>query len=83
MRKVHEKSVILGIGIGMIITAIAGMIFSAGTTKELSKQEIISIAKSKYGLVEKIPFLNYNSEASEVSSSSDSNTTKSTDSNAD
>lgn len=51
MRKVHEKSVVLGIGIGMIITAILGMIFSAGNPKELSKTEIISLAKG-YGLVE-------------------------------
>lgn len=55
MRKVHEKSIILGIGIGMIITAITGMIFSAGTQKELSKEEIISLAKG-YGLIEKSKF---------------------------
>jgi hypothetical protein len=56
MRKVHEKSIVLGIGIGMIITAIAGMIFSAGNTKELSKAEIISMAKG-YGLIEQVQFL--------------------------
>ena len=58
MRKVHEKSILLGIGIGMIITAIAGMIFYGGTQKELSKEEIISIAKTKYGLIEQVPLLN-------------------------
>jgi len=57
MRKLHEKSIVLGIGIGMIITAIAGMIFSAGTTKELSKAEIMSKAKL-YGMIEKTQFLN-------------------------
>lgn len=51
MRKVHEKSVILGIGIGMIITAIAGMIYSAGIQKEPGKEEIIRLAKG-YGLIE-------------------------------
>ncbi|PYG89850.1 hypothetical protein LY28_00447 [Ruminiclostridium sufflavum DSM 19573] len=51
MRKLHEKSIFLGIGIGMIITSIAGMIYSSGTQKELSRQEIISMAKG-YGLVE-------------------------------
>lgn len=57
MRKVHEKSIFLGIGIGMIITAIVGMIFSAGSPKELSKAEIISLAKG-YDLVEKVKFIN-------------------------
>ncbi|MHB8064767.1 MAG: ABC transporter substrate-binding protein [Ruminiclostridium sp.] len=55
MRKVHEKSIFLGIGIGMIITAIAGMIFSSGTTKELSKAEIMSKAKL-YGMIEQVRF---------------------------
>ncbi len=57
MRKVHEKSIILGIGIGMIITSIAGMIYSAGNDKELSKEEIISLAKG-YGMVEKTSIIN-------------------------
>ncbi len=65
MRKVHEKSILLGIGIGMIITAIAGMIYSGGTQKELSKDEIISRAKS-YGLIEPVKILNENnSEAAD------------------
>lgn len=57
MKKVHEKSVILGIGIGMIITAIAGMIYSAGAQKEPSKEEIIRLAKG-YGLVEQVKIIN-------------------------
>ncbi|MDF2884509.1 MAG: putative periplasmic solute-binding protein [Clostridiaceae bacterium] len=62
MRKVHEKSIILGIGIGMIITSIAGMIYSGGVNKEikaedLSKDEIIRLAKN-YGMIEKVEFLN-------------------------
>ncbi len=66
MRKVHEKSILLGIGIGMIITAIAGMIYSGGTQqKELTKDEIISRAKS-YGLIEPVKLLNKdNSEAAD------------------
>jgi hypothetical protein len=59
MRKLHEKSIVLGIGIGMIITSIAGMIYSAGTQKELGKEEIISLAKT-YGLIEPAGFLNKN-----------------------
>ena len=59
MRKLHEKSIVLGIGIGMIITSIAGMIYSAGTQKELSKAEIISLAKT-YGLIEPTGFINKN-----------------------
>lgn len=57
MRKLHEKSIILGIGIGMIITSIAGMIYSAGTQKELSKEEIISLAKT-YGLIDPTGLIN-------------------------
>ncbi len=64
MRKVHEKSILLGIGIGMIITAIAGMIYSGGTHKELTKDEIISRAKS-YGLIEPVKILNENSSAAD------------------
>ena len=71
MRKVHEKSIVLGVGIGMIITAIAGMIFSAGTNKELSKAEIISLAKG-YGLIEQVKFLNDENSASTNSASESS-----------
>lgn len=61
MRKVHGKSVILGIGMGMIITAIAGLIYSGGGNAEtrnqdLSREEVIRLAKS-YGMVESIHFL--------------------------
>ncbi len=59
MRKLHEKSIVLGIGIGMIITSIAGMIYSAGTQKELSKDEIISLAKT-YGLIDPTGLINKN-----------------------
>ncbi len=57
MKKLHEKSIVLGIGIGMIITSIAGMIYSAGTQKELSKQEIISRAKT-FGLIDPTGLIN-------------------------
>jgi len=75
MRKVHEKSIVLGIGIGMIITAIAGMIFSAGTTKELSKAEIMSKAKL-YGMIEQVQVLNGDSASIDSTNLAD-------DSNAD
>lgn len=64
MRKVHEKSILLGIGIGMIITAIAGMIYSGGTQKDLTKNEIISRAKG-YGLIEPVKLLNENNSAAD------------------
>lgn len=57
MRRVHEKSIILGIGIGMILTSIAGLVYSgsesSGQTEKLSREEIIRLAKS-YGLVEPV-----------------------------
>lgn len=70
MRKVYEKSILLGIGIGMIITAIAGMIYSAGNQKELSKEEIISIAKSEYGLIEQVKILNNSIDSANASTDS-------------
>ena len=58
MRKVHEKSIILGIGIGMVITSIAGLIYSGGDgtrsdAENLSREEIIRLAKG-YGMVEPV-----------------------------
>lgn len=76
MRKMHEKSILLGIGIGMIITAIAGIIYSAGTPKELSKNEIISRAKT-YGLIEPTKLLNNGNPVSD-STASASTTAKQT-----
>jgi gas vesicle protein len=77
MRKVHEKSVLLGIGIGMIITAIAGMIFSAGNNKELSKEEIISRAKG-YGLVEQVKIITEESSDTNSKAASDSTAAQNT-----
>ena len=56
MRKTHGRSIALGIGIGMIITSIAGMIFTNGTQEEMTKEEIIALAKS-YGMIEKTPLI--------------------------
>lgn len=52
MSQFHLKSILLGIGIGIIITAIASMIYLAGRDpmKGLTKDEIISQAE-KYGMV--------------------------------
>lgn len=84
MRKLHEKSILLGIGIGMIITSIAGMIYSGGTQKELSKEEIISLAKG-YGLVEPVKFLNDNKASDNTKAAPDktqSNSTKTANNSA-
>lgn len=62
MRKVHEKSIILGIGIGMIITSIAGMIYAGGAKQELSEEEIKRLARG-YGMVEQVQLLNGNDTA--------------------
>jgi hypothetical protein len=52
MNKFNIKSILLGIGIGIIITSIASMIYFAGRDplSGLSKEEIISQAE-KYGMV--------------------------------
>jgi hypothetical protein len=48
----HLKSVLLGIGIGIIITALASMVYFAGRDpmEDLSKEQIIKQAE-KYGMV--------------------------------
>jgi len=48
----HLKSILLGIGIGIIITALASMIYFAGRNpaEDLSKEQIIKQAE-KYGMV--------------------------------
>lgn len=52
MNKFNINSILLGIGIGIIITSIASMIYLAGRDplSGLSKEEIISQAE-KYGMV--------------------------------
>ena len=52
MSSFNAKSVLLGIGIGIIITAIAGIIYTAGRDPmmDLTEQQIISQAE-KYGMV--------------------------------
>ena len=52
MGNFNIKSILLGIGIGIIITAIASIIFMSGRDpmKELTKEQIISQAE-KYGMV--------------------------------
>jgi|GEM_PF-2480172 len=84
MRKIHEKSIILGIGIGMIITSIAGLVYSSSKdkrtqTENLSKEEIIRLAKS-YGMVEPVRLIEDDSAAStqNIEKSSDNTTSQST-----
>ncbi|MFZ5987409.1 MAG: hypothetical protein ACOYWZ_09855 [Bacillota bacterium] len=50
MQKFHVKSIILGLGIGVVLTSIIGIIYSAGMNPEMSKDEIIARAK-QYGMV--------------------------------
>ncbi len=51
MERFNIKSIILGIGIGIILTSLIGWIYSAGENTPLTKEEIIQKAK-EYGLVE-------------------------------
>jgi len=52
LSRFHLKSILLGIGIGIVITAIAVMIYSAGRDPldEVSEVQIIRQAE-KYGMV--------------------------------
>lgn len=55
MKNFDMKNIILGMGIGVVFTALIGMIYSSGKT-EMTKQEIIESAK-KYGMIEKETFV--------------------------
>lgn len=49
--KLHVKSVFFGMGIGIILTAIIGMIFFLGYTPEMDKAKVMELAR-KYGMVD-------------------------------
>lgn len=68
MSNFNVKSVLLGIGIGIIITATLSMIYMSGRDpmKDLTKQQIISQAE-KYGMV-KSSVLQNDTSASESTS---------------
>ncbi|MCX7922405.1 MAG: endolytic transglycosylase MltG [Clostridia bacterium] len=50
MQNFSIKSIVLGVGIGIILTSIISMIYLAGATPQMSKDEIIAKAK-EYGMV--------------------------------
>lgn len=58
MQRFHVKSILLGIGIGIIITSIISMIYLAGVNPEsnISKETVMEMAK-KYGMVESTEFV--------------------------
>ncbi|RCX15544.1 hypothetical protein DFR58_113126 [Anaerobacterium chartisolvens] len=53
MRNFHIKSIVLGIGIGMVLISIVSMIYTSGikSYQEMSREEIISKAR-EYGMVD-------------------------------
>ncbi len=50
MQNFHIKSIILGIGIGMVLTALISTIYSMGNEPVMDKNEIIERAK-QYGMI--------------------------------
>lgn len=46
MKNFHVKNILLGIGIGIILTSIISMIFMAGRQTEISNDEIVRRAKA-------------------------------------
>ncbi|MBP7175712.1 MAG: hypothetical protein KBA53_05765 [Thermoclostridium sp.] len=51
MSKLHGKSVLLGMGIGTILTAMLGLIFFLGYQPEMDEAKVKELAR-KYGMVE-------------------------------
>lgn len=50
MRKFHIKSILLGIGIGIILSSFIGIIYSAGMDNKITKDEVIERAK-EHGMI--------------------------------
>lgn len=50
MRKFHIKSILLGIGMGIVLTAFISIIYSAGNQPTMSREDIIEKAR-QYGMV--------------------------------
>lgn len=50
MRKFHIKSILLGIGMGIVLTAFISIIYSAGNQPTMSREDIIERAR-QYGMV--------------------------------
>jgi hypothetical protein len=50
MKSFYIKNILMGIGIGIILSSLIGIIYSAGMNPEMSKQEIMEKAK-QYGMV--------------------------------
>lgn len=50
MQKFHIKSILLGIGIGIVLTAFISIIYSAGNNQTMSREDIVEKAK-QYGMV--------------------------------
>lgn len=50
MGRFHIKNILLGIGMGLVLTALTGIIYSAGREPQMSKEEIMAKAR-QYGMV--------------------------------
>lgn len=50
MRKFHIKSILLGVGMGIVLTAFISIIYAAGNQPTMSKEEVIEKAR-QYGMV--------------------------------
>lgn len=74
MKNFHIKSIVLGIGIGFVITSIISLIYTAGNTvSKMSNLEIIEQAK-KLGMVEDTSLINNNFVSSDSKSPSNNKT---------
>jgi len=50
MQKFHVKSILLGIGLGIVLTGFISIIYSAGNNQTMSREDVIAKAK-QYGMV--------------------------------
>ena len=50
MQNFHVKSILLGIGIGIVLTAFISVIYSTGNKQTISREDVIERAK-QYGMV--------------------------------
>ncbi|MDP4093829.1 MAG: hypothetical protein Q8920_10755 [Bacillota bacterium] len=77
MHNFHIKSILIGLGIGIILTSIVSVIYYSGsnTVSKPTEQEIIQMAKS-YGLVDPSDFLTSQNSKSSTNKNEDTSSIK-------
>lgn len=68
MQKFHSKSLLLGVGIGIVVTSVISLVYTAGVdpTKDLTKEQVMKLAE-KHNIVQKTPIIVQSSDPAKAS----------------